>query len=134
MAPKKILLAEDDLDDQEIFYDFLNHRNDISLMPMVENGVELIDVLEMIDNSDLLPHLIVLDHNMPKRNGYQTLELLKGTARYQHIPVVVYSTYIDQRLAEACSAIGASAVVTKPTTKQEYNHMIEGLLELVTQA
>ena len=129
--PKKILLAEDDLDDQQIFYDFLNHRDDIHLMPMVSDGVELIDTLDTIHATDALPHLIVLDHNMPKRNGYQTLELLKATSRYGHIPVVVYSTYIDQRLAEDCSRIGASAVVTKPITKDQYNLMIESFLELV---
>lgn len=131
MIPKKILLAEDDLDDQQIFYDFLHHRNDIYLMPMVENGVELIDSLETIRQKELLPHLIVLDHNMPKRNGFETLELLKTTARYEHIPVIVYSTYIDRGLAEACSRIGASAVVTKPITKDQYNHMIEHFLQLV---
>jgi CheY-like chemotaxis protein len=131
MNPKKILLAEDDLDDQQIFYDFLNHRTDIDLMPMVGNGVELIDTLNMIDKKESLPNLIILDHNMPKRNGYQTLELLKSTARYEHIPVVVYSTYIDQRLTEACSDKGASAVMTKPITKKEYNKMIEAFLKVV---
>lgn len=131
MNPKKVLLAEDDLDDQQIFYDFLNHRTDIDLMPMVGNGVELIDTLNMIDKTESLPHLIILDHNMPKRNGYQTLELLKSTARYEHIPVIVYSTYIDQRLTEACSNKGASAVMTKPITKEEYNKMMEAFLKVV---
>ena len=126
-----IIIIEDDLDDQQIFHDFLNHRKDICLMPMVGNGVELIDSLNTINQKDLLPHLIVLDHNMPKRNGFETLELLKRTARYEHIPVVVYSTYIDRELAEACSHIGASAVVTKPVTKEQYNNMIESFLKLV---
>ena len=130
MIPTKILLAEDDLDDQQIFYDFLNHRNDILLMTMVGNGVELIGTLDTINEKEL-PDLIVLDQNMPKRNGYQTLEILKASARYEHIPVIVYSTYIDKSLADACSEIGASAVVTKPVTKDEYNRMIEAFLELV---
>ena len=130
MIPTKILLAEDDLDDQQIFYDFLNHRNDILLMTMVGNGVELIGTLDTINEKEL-PDLIVLDQNMPKRNGYQTLEILKASARYEHIPVIVYSTYIDKSLADAGSEIGASAVVTKPVTKDEYNRMIEAFLELV---
>ena len=128
--PTKILLAEDDPDDQQIFYDFLNHRHDIHLMPMAGDGVELIDTLNTTNEKEL-PNLIVLDHNMPKRNGYQTLEILKTSARYEHIPVIVYSTYIDKRLAESCSEKGASAVVTKPVTKDEYNKMIESFLELI---
>lgn len=130
IEPTKILLAEDDLDDQQIFHAFLNHREDIYLMPMVGNGVELIDTLNTTNEKEL-PNLIVLDHNMPKRNGYQTLEILKSSARYEHIPVIVYSTYIDRSLAKTCSEKGASAVVTKPVTKDEYNKMIEGFLELV---
>ncbi len=131
MSRKKILLAEDDLDDQQIFNDFLNHRDDIFLMPMVGDGVELIDTLNMINETDLLPHLIVLDQNMPKRNGFQTLQLLKASIRYLDIPVIIYSTYIDSRLAEACTEEGASAIVTKPITKEEYNEMIEGFLEFI---
>jgi CheY-like chemotaxis protein len=131
MAPKKVLLAEDDLDDQQLFYDFLNHRTDIQLLPMVEDGEAVFHTLNMIDHKDALPQIIVLDHNMPKRNGFQTLELLKATPRYQHIPVMIYSTYIDQRLTDACYKKGASTVMTKPITKEDYNKMVEVFLSFI---
>jgi CheY-like chemotaxis protein len=131
MKRKKVLLAEDDLDDQQLFYDFLNHRSDIHLLPMVENGVELFHMLNMIAYDDALPQIIVLDHNMPKRNGFQTLELLKAAPRFQNIPVMIYSTYIDQQLKNACYRKGASAVVTKPITKEDYNKMVEMFLSFI---
>lgn len=132
MKRKKVLLAEDDLDDQQLFYDFLNHRTDIHLLPMVENGVELFHTLNMIAYDDGLPQIIVLDHNMPKRNGFQTLELLKATPRFQHIPVMIYSTYIDQQLTDACYKKGASTVMTKPITKEDYNKMVEAFLSFIS--
>jgi CheY-like chemotaxis protein len=131
MAPKKILLAEDDADDQRLFLDFLNHRTDITLMPIVENGVELFELLQSLEESSLLPDLIILDQNMPKRNGVQTLELLKSTDDYQNIPVVVYSTYTDAQLIESCTGAGASIVTAKPLTKDGYNKMIDSFLALI---
>ena len=131
MTPRKILLAEDDVDDQNIFYDFLHHRPDVILMPVVENGVALWESLEQINNADDLPDFIIVDQNMPKKNGLQTLQLLKATARYSHIPVMVYSTYTDQQLIDASTQMGASAVMSKPITKEEYNKMMDAFLGVI---
>ena len=128
MSPKKILLAEDDVDDQKLFYDFLRHRQDIILMPVAENGVHLFDSLEKITSSDDLPDLIILDQNMPKKSGLQTLQLLKNTNRYAHIPVMVYSTYTDRQLIETSSEMGAFLVASKPVTKDGYDEMINCFL------
>ena len=131
MAPKKILLAEDDMDDQKLFYDFLRHREDIVLMPVAENGVHLFDSLEKITSADDLPDLIILDQNMPKRSGLQTLQLLKNTNRYAHIPVMVYSTYTDQQLIKISSEMGAFSVASKPVTKDGYDEMINCFLKIL---
>jgi CheY-like chemotaxis protein len=131
MAPKKILLAEDDVDDQFLFNDFLGYRTDIVLMPVAENGVALVDSLESITEADDLPDLIILDQNMPKRNGLQTLQLLKETHRYTHIPVMIYSTYADQQLINEGSKMGASAVMPKPLTKEGYDKMIDAFLKVL---
>ena len=128
MTQKKLLLAEDDIDDQVLFKNFLDHRDDIIIMDVAENGVELIDSLEKIANDDSLPDLIVLDQNMPKRNGLQTLRLLKENGRYNHIPVMVYSTYTDTTLIKDSTDLGASLVVAKPISKDGYDKMIDDFL------
>ena len=64
MNPWKILLAEDDSDDQKLFCDFLLHRTDIVLMPVAENGAEALEILERTTDEEL-PDLIILDQNMP---------------------------------------------------------------------
>lgn len=130
MTPKKLLLAEDDVDDQQLFLDFLQNRSDIFIMAIVENGVDLFHSLEQILNEESLPDLIILDQNMPKRNGLQTLQLLKQSDRYTHIPVMVYSTYTDSELVKNSIDLGASIVVAKPITKEGYHKMIDAFLEV----
>jgi CheY-like chemotaxis protein len=128
MTPRKILIAEDDVDDRDLLTAFLSDRKDIVLMPMVENGVEIIEALDKIKVTTSLPDMIVLDHNMPKRNGLQTLKLLKSTDQYSSIPVMVYSTYIDDSLEKLCAANGAAIITTKPFTKKGYHEMIDEFL------
>ena len=127
----KILLAEDDADDQMLFNDYLKERNDILILPVAENGEEVIELLNATENDKDLPDLIILDQNMPKRNGLQTLQFLKETDRFSRIPVVFYSTYADHQLVTACTHNGAVAVVTKPITKEGYDEMIDAFLQVI---
>lgn len=132
MLKRKILLAEDDEDDQQFFNDFLKSRNDIILMPIAENGLVLTEYLEGITDRAQLPDLIILDQNMPKSNGLQTLQVLKEDERYTHIPVIIYSTYTDDTLIKIGSEMGATMVVSKPVTKEGYHEMIEVVFKVCT--
>jgi CheY-like chemotaxis protein len=130
MLKRKILLAEDDEDDRQFFQDFLEDRSDIDLMPVAENGVSLIEFLKNIADRSGLPDLIILDQNMPKKNGLQTLQFLKEEKRFQHIPVVIYSTYIDEHLKKSGTEKGACIVLPKPITKEGYVEMLETLIRV----
>ena len=77
MDKRKLLLAEDDEDDRMLFSDFLQDRNDFELVHSCENGMEVIEYLDAIEDVAGLPNLVVLDQNMPKMNGSQTLLSLK---------------------------------------------------------
>ena len=127
----KILLAEDDGDDQKLFRDFLQHREDILILPIAENGVDLITKLEEIPGKGSLPDLIILDQNMPRQNGLQTLQYLKESEPYRNIPVVIYSTYCDNNLIKKCTDHGACAVVTKPISREGYEEMLDELLKFI---
>jgi CheY-like chemotaxis protein len=129
--PKKILLAEDDHDDMRLFDEFLNDRKDIQLVAVAENGVEVFDLLDKMEMNSNLPDLIVLDQNMPKKNGIQTLISLKSNRRFSTIPIIIYSTYTDEHLIKDCTEKGASMVVSKPVTRQGYQEMIDELLKLL---
>ena len=122
-----ILLAEDDKDDQDFFFNFLRDRTDIKLLPAVENGEEVLAYLDREDSD--LPTAIILDQNMPKMNGLQTLYSLRGNDRYADLLLVVYSTYADDNLINQSIAAGASMVLSKPTTAAGYHELIDRILE-----
>jgi CheY-like chemotaxis protein len=131
MNIKRVLLADDDADDREIFERVLGKKDDVLLMQSVENGKEVIDYLEKITSEDL-PHLIILDHNMPKMNGTETLEFLKSSSGYAGISVVIYSTYSDNRLKEKCLELGAAMVLSKPSSLREYEAIIDKFLGIIS--
>jgi len=131
MNKKTLLLAEDDEDDRMLFSDFLQDRNDFELLHSCENGMEVIEYLNAIQDADMLPSLVVLDQNMPKMNGSQTLQLLKNSPRYANIPVAVYTTYTDKRLVDECCQSGALTVVAKPISPSGYHQMMDELIRLI---
>lgn len=127
---KKVLLADDDADDREIFERVLGRKKDVQLIRSMENGREVMEFLGIV-GPDELPHLIILDHNMPMMNGTETLGAIKSSERYSDIDVVIYSTYSDSTLQERCRALGASMVLSKPASLKEYEATIEKFLGIV---
>ncbi len=121
---KKILLAEDDPDDRDMVLEILSGREDIHLMRSVSTGVELITFLEYLSQDDQLPDLIILDQNMPRMNGKETLKLLRASSRYSKIPVVVFTTDSANSFARECMRLGATMVATKPDNVREFQEMV----------
>lgn len=130
IPPKKILLAEDDADDRQFFFDFLKHRADLALISAVENGEEVLTALSAVPKESL-PDLIILDQNMPRQNGLQTLQLLKQKPTYQRIPVFIYSTYADEMLKQRSLSAGAVSIFPKPFTPEGYHQMMDAMLAMV---
>lgn len=130
MLIKKILLAEDDPDDRDLVLEILSGREDIYLMRQVSTGVELITYLEYLSQDDQLPDLIILDQNMPRMNGKETLRLLRGSSRYASIPVVVFTTDSANSFAMECMRLGATKVATKPDNVKEFQEMVLNFLPI----
>ncbi|OQP62205.1 response regulator [Niastella populi] len=128
--PKKVLLAEDDPDDIGFFFHYLGDRSDLHLLPPVENGEEVVEYLQKAHNG-AFPDLIILDQNMPKCNGLQTLAIIKNNAQFENIPVFVYSTYTDAYLVKQSLQLGARSVLEKPVSVEGYHKMIDNILELI---
>lgn len=131
MIRKKILLAEDDPDDRDIMMGILSEREDIDVIRSVSTGVELIAFLEYLSQDQQLPDLIILDHNMPRMTGKETLKLLKASNRYKSIPVVVFTTDSSTVFVRECMSIGASLVETKPESLEQYETLMTKFIGLV---
>lgn len=128
MKYKKILLVDDDLDDRMLFEETLGEIGPGMHMQGVENGLEMIVWLDRCADCDL-PDLIILDQNMPKMTGKESLVFLKESARYKGIPVILYSTYQVRDFFLSCRDLGALDVVSKPDTLQSYREMIGRFVE-----
>jgi CheY-like chemotaxis protein len=124
---KKILLVDDDLDDRLIFEEILREMDDDSLLVHAENGFEMVALLEKTKEEDL-PDMIILDQNMPKMTGKESLVFLKESPRYQAIPTIIYSTFQVEDFYRECLLLGAQDVVTKPDSLRAYREMIEQFL------
>ena len=115
----KILLADDDPEDRMIMEDTFREIDLSGLIHFVEKGENILAYLDRKINNEDLPTLIVLDLNMPRMNGIQTLKLLKANERYRHIPVIIFSTSINAIEMNECIKTGATSYVVKPVTYKE---------------
>jgi CheY-like chemotaxis protein len=116
-----ILIVDDDADDREIIKDAFTSSIDEQEYTFLENGDKLIEYLEN-NEFDHLPALIMLDLNMPGKDGRETLKEIKNNKRYHQIPIIVFTTSSSQRDKATSYELGANCFVTKPDT---FNKLIE---------
>lgn len=116
MSSRYIIFADDDADDLELITGFFKQYNRNVNVLEFKDGRE---VLKFLDDFALnaMPLLIVLDINMPRLNGKETLIALRQHPQYQYIPVVMYSTSNDRRDEEFCRGLGASWVSKSSTVE-----------------
>jgi CheY-like chemotaxis protein len=124
---KKIVLVDDDEDDRQIFTDIVLGVDPDAWVEFAENGLDMVALLDKTPDEDL-PGMIILDQNMPRMTGKESLVFLKDSPRYRHIPTIVYSTYQVEDFYQECLELGAQDVVAKPDTMQAYREMVEQFL------
>ena len=124
-----ILMADDDEDDRLLTGDaFREYRVGNELL-FVEDGEELMDYLyrrgKFIDpKSSPRPGLILLDLNMPRKDGREALEEIKSDPDLRSIPVVILTTSKAEEDIVRSYDLGVNSFITKPVT-------FEGLVEVV---
>ena len=117
----QILIVDDDADDREIIKDaFLSNNEDHEYI-FLENGEKLLEYLEF-NLAENLPSLILLDLNMPGKDGREILKEIKSDKRYNHIPVVVFTTSSSERDRLIAYGLGANCFITKPDT---FNKLVD---------
>ncbi|MES2703192.1 MAG: response regulator [Bacteroidota bacterium] len=119
MDAAKILLADDDPEDRMIMAESFSEMELTHWIHFVENGEKVLTYLDDIIADEFLPTLVVLDLNMPRMNGTQTLKALKNNPRYKHIPVIIFSTSVNTIEMQECLKIGAMSYVVKPVTYRD---------------
>src|SRR5215203_2991362 len=90
-----ILIAEDDEDDRFLLQTAFQEKQYAERIEFVYNGVELVNYLDSIQDKKLdqhFPTFILLDLNMPKKDGREVLHFMKQHPVYKRIPVIIFTT------------------------------------------
>jgi len=126
--PPYILLIDDDEDDLEMLSSGLKEKG-IKVKTFNSSSKALV-YLNLMSGVRELPSFIIMDYNMPKKNGQQVLLMIKGNADTKHIPVVMYSTALSDLVREQLSNAGALNCFNKPWNWRELNILVETFQQL----
>jgi two-component system response regulator len=118
---RTILLADDDDDDRELIRDALQDARLASDMRFVGDGQELLDYLRREGRyagaTDApRPAIILLDLNMPRKDGREALAEIRSDRQLGSIPVIVLTTSSDEQDIVRSYELGANSFITKPPT------------------
>lgn len=132
MSKQPILIAEDDADDRYLLQTAFSEIGYPEQIDFVENGIEVFNYLEKIytgGNMEMkaLPGFILLDLNMPKKDGREVLKELKQHPVYRKIPVIVFTTTKNEIEIKRCYELGANSYVVKPISFDALLKVVENI-------
>lgn len=115
-----ILIAEDDADDRFLLQAAFEENGFDDQLQFVENGLEVVqylkDCLSLPLSESRFPRFVLLDLNMPKKDGREVLREIKQDPQLQQIPVVIFSTTNNEQEIRRCYELGANSYITKPNS------------------
>ena len=121
-----LILADDDLDDCFLFREALSELPVKTTLTVVNDGDALLNSLAL--SAAEPPNLIFLDLNMPRKDGMECLREIKGTEILQKIPVVIFSTFINEGLTKSLIEMGVVECIMKPSSYVELKDLILNVL------
>ena len=125
-----ILIVDDDTDDREIIRDaFMSNHKDHREYVFIENGDELLEYLEEAENGNM-PALIMLDLNMPGKDGREALKDIKGNERFRQIPTIVFTTSGSLKDKQTSYNLGANCFITKPDTFNKLVGLTDSIMHI----
>ncbi|GAB4028068.1 response regulator [Spirosoma koreense] len=125
-ASVTILIADDDIDDRLFMDRALRQSGYSQVIQFVEDGEELMHYLRREgrynEHNAPWPDLLILDLNMPRKNGLQALSEIKEDPILRRLPVVVMTTSSDDEDVMKSYNLGVNSFVTKPFN---FNRLVE---------
>jgi CheY-like chemotaxis protein len=130
--PFDILLVEDNPADVELTIEAFRRSHKGNRVVVCRDGEEALDFLFHRGKfakagSAPRPDLILLDLNLPKKNGTEVLELVKTNPQMKDIPVVVLTTSDRDEDVSRCYKIGANSYLTKPVQFDDCLKLVEDI-------
>lgn len=129
--PIVILMADDDDDDYMLTQKALNESKLLNTLIRVKDGEELLDYLlgrgEYNKENTQRPGVILLDLNMPRKDGREALKEIKSNPKLHDIPVVVFTTSKAEEDIYRSYQLGVNSFITKPVTFENLINVMKAL-------
>src|ERR1044072_7000786 len=121
-----ILLADDDEDDRFLFKNALEDMKIKTVVTTVNDGVQLMNYLS--EPGRVLPHLVFLDLNMPRKGGIECLKEIRKDEKLKELTIAIYSTSASEQDIEETFVKGANIYIQKPN---DFNSLKKVLSEVI---
>jgi two-component system response regulator len=127
--PITILMAEDNATDIMLTKEALAHAKVMNTLHVVEDGIEALDFLHRRGKYAKMPKpdLILLDLNMPRKNGQEVLAEIKADDELKHIPVVVLTTSKAEEDVLKAYGLFANCYVIKPVDFDVFAEVVRSI-------
>ena len=124
-APIEILLVEDNPADVRLTVEALKEARVRNRLRVARDGVEAMAMLR--SDSAPRPDLILLDLNLPRKDGREVLQEIKQDETLRHIPVVILTTSQAEQDILQCYRLRANAFVTKPVEIDQFFQVVRSM-------
>ena len=125
----EVLMVEDDPADAELTQELLGETDLLVNFNIVNDGVKAVSYLRREGDyaKSTLPDLILLDLNLPRKDGREVLQEIKSDQSLKHIPVIILTTSDAEDDIVKSYKLGASAFITKPVGLKQYAKIVHSI-------
>ncbi len=123
-----VMITEDDSEDAEFMRQALQANSFGGDIEHYQNGVELLKQLSKCKAEKSLPEMIILDLNMPLKNGLEVLREMHTDPDYKQIPVAVLTASLRKEDEIACDTLGCKLFIRKPVRFNDYKQIASDIV------
>ncbi|WP_439504358.1 response regulator [Sediminibacterium sp.] len=129
LKPSHVLLVEDNEGDILLTTEALEDRALADKITVIRDGKLAIEFLDnlALNNSNTLPDIILLDINLPRKNGHQVLHHIKASPILKKIPVIMFTTSSSEKDITESYNNHANCFITKPIDADDFNTTMESI-------
>ena len=128
--PFEILLVEDNPGDVRLTQEALKQSDIPTNVNIAVDGEQAVDYVQGKNDYVTFPEpdLILLDLNLPKKNGLEVLEVIKESDEHKHIPVIIITSSEAEFDIAKSYELYANCYITKPVEFDEFNNMVQSIV------
>jgi len=125
----RILIVDDDPADAEIIQELLEECATAVEIHVVHDGIDALEYLHSCAHVSAsgLPDLILLDLNMPRKDGREVLQEIRATEQLLHLPVIILTTSQEEDEIEQAYRLGANCYVSKPAAMADFERLVNAI-------